>query len=355
MEHNQSENIILSPNLKTTKYSSDLIKRGTVLANKINKYSSFHNTEIKQLLKQAKELLEEARSLKDYHFYSPRSQKYSEILTCSEKIIEIEENCAEAWWYKSMALGHNFVGLQGHNFEDLQDALKAVNLAISLKHNFVEALLTKSTILVHLKKYDMAFKTAEEAIDINPDKFKTWCNKGFILKNLLNRIEEADLAFSQAFKIKFRNSNIFYQIKQAIKSPNFCVEEITRIINSSFEDANILSSSIATNSKLIACAGIFGHDSDYIDDWGAGDFYDSIDMLTVFNFDTEKFIFFHCTGYSEDVVFSPDEKLLAQALEDDPVRIYNAQTGELIRTLTHNYSSEYPHYKGRVSARKMKL
>ena len=251
MEHNQSENIILSPNLKTTKYSSDLIKRGTVLANKINKYSSFHNTEIKQLLKQAKELLEESKLLVGSSYDSLfRNQKYIEILACSKKAIEIEENCAEAWWYKSWALHHNY--------ENLQDALKAVNQAISLKHNFVEALLTKSTILVHLNEYDMALKTAEEAIDINPDEFKTWYNKGFILKNLLNRIEEADLAFSQAIEIKFRNSNIFYKIKQAIKSPNFCVEEISEIINSGFNKyVNIISSSIATNSKLIACTGIF--------------------------------------------------------------------------------------------------
>lgn len=126
-------------------------------------------------------------------------------------------------------------------------------------------------------------------------------------------------------KINFDSHNIFNIIKSKIEISDLNTDEIIQILGDSIENSSIFSSSIAVNSQVIACTGSFCPE----------DFFESIEMLIMFNFNTEKMICFHCTHYSENVLFSPDEKLLVQAVEDNPVRIYNAQTGELIRTLDH--------------------
>jgi len=142
----EEKNIVRSVNYGTKKYSSNSIERGLLLAESIKKYSNYY--------KQINELLEEAKAL--YNL-----KPYHGVLTCSEKVIKINESCAEAYWYKSRALWKMF---------DSEDALTTINKAICLKHNFAEALLTKSAILIDLDKYSEAIKAAEEVINIKPDE-----------------------------------------------------------------------------------------------------------------------------------------------------------------------------------------
>ena len=268
----------------------------------VNEFSS----EQEKLDNKTGKLLEEIKEL-----YS--LQMYYSVVTCCDKITKLNQICSEAFWYKGRALWKQF---------DTKNALRAVNRAILLKYNFTEALLTKSAILIDLGKYVEAIELAEKVAEIKPDEYKAFYNKGLALK-ALEKTEKANLAFRQAIKINFDSCNAFEHIKNKIKTVTLTKERISKIINTFIKDLNIFSSAIAFSSKTIACTGNLCPE----------DFFECVEMLIIFNFDTEEFICFHCTNYSEDVTFSPDEKLLAQAVEDNPVRIYNAQTGRLIITL----------------------
>ncbi|WP_319421583.1 tetratricopeptide repeat protein [Pleurocapsa sp. FMAR1] len=403
----KNKNIILSTSPNIAKYSSNLIKRGFALANDINQYSNYYCEQINQLLEEAE--------------YLYGLEVYRGVLTCSEKMIEINKSCAEAWWYKARSLWKTV---------DWEEALIAVNKSIALKPNFTQALLTKSAILMNLCKYDEAIKETEEVIKIKPDEYRAWYNKGLIyIKS--GKEQKANFAFNQALKIKFNsykfqknvnyncsslfelnkikkykdnkgiiedrlinydflatfdttcvsrqsdsmfwkdiksvqidsNQNITIErndgitqtwnlkkqkllhsyskkiykaykekiiskLKNKTKLLNIETEHLIKVIED--EDLTFFSLSVAPNSRIIAFVG----------NLCPNDFYECVDILLVFNLSTGKFIYSRCTPYSEDVAFSPDEKLLAQAVEDKPAHIWNAQTGELIRTL--DYSSEYP-------------
>ena len=310
------KNIILSTTPNIARYSSNLIRKGLALANDINQSSIYYCEQTNQLLEEAK--------------YLYGLEVYREALTCSEKIIKINQSCAEAWWYKARSLWK-----EAWTKEKPKDALKAVNRAIILKHDFIEALLTKSAILMDLGEYSEVIIIAKEVIKIKPNEYRALYNQGLAFK-ILGRIHEADLAFNKALKIKFDSCNVFQQIKDKIENSNLNTEKITEVIDINVKDLGVVSSSVAINSKMIACTG----------NLCPKDFFECIDMLTVFNFDTNEFVYFHCTGHSEQVVFSPNEQLLAQAIEDNPVRVYNAQTGKLIRTLDCNNISISQNEKG---------
>src|SRR3972149_8552847 len=79
--------------------------------------------------------------------------------------------------------------------------LKALDKAIELKPDYVDAWNNKGITLSKLERYEEALKSFDQAITLKPDYVTTWNNRGITLSKL-ERYEEALKAYDQSITLK---------------------------------------------------------------------------------------------------------------------------------------------------------
>jgi tetratricopeptide (TPR) repeat protein len=85
--------------------------------------------------------------------------------------------------------------------KDFEKAIELYDKALALKPNAVEALLTKSALLMLIGKYENAMSVNSRVLEIKPDFAEAWHNQGYILEEL-ERLEEALAAFEKSLELK---------------------------------------------------------------------------------------------------------------------------------------------------------
>ncbi len=93
-------------------------------------------------------------------------------------------------------LGYLFYALQAY-----EEALAAFDQALQLKPDFYEAWNNRGIALGNLGKHEEELAAFEQALKLKPDFYEAWNNRGIALGNL-GRHEEALVAFDQVLKIK---------------------------------------------------------------------------------------------------------------------------------------------------------
>ncbi|MFZ3165997.1 MAG: tetratricopeptide repeat protein [Candidatus Methanoperedens sp.] len=88
-------------------------------------------------------------------------------------------------------------------------ALKSFEKAIEIKPDSSEAWSNKCITLNNLGRYDEALKAAEKVMELKPDSSEAWSNKGITLNNL-GRYDEALKAAKKAIEIKPDNINAWF-------------------------------------------------------------------------------------------------------------------------------------------------
>ncbi|WP_341527618.1 tetratricopeptide repeat protein [Nostoc sp. UHCC 0302] len=94
-----------------------------------------------------------------------------------------------------------YQGLQQAKTGDLLGAIASYEKAIELKPNFWEYWFNRGLTLFHLERFTEALASYETAIELKPDFYKAWCNRGGTLGELGN-FEEAIASFEKAIEIK---------------------------------------------------------------------------------------------------------------------------------------------------------
>jgi tetratricopeptide (TPR) repeat protein len=88
-------------------------------------------------------------------------ESYADMAKAAQKAIELENGNPQAYYL--LAKAHQ--GLQEDTI-----AITQLTEAISLKHDFMEALLTRAEILLHLQQYQEAQKDIEAALELNAEE-----------------------------------------------------------------------------------------------------------------------------------------------------------------------------------------
>lgn len=118
--------------------------------------------------------------------------QYQEAIALFNKVLEIQPDCYQAWYYHGLALHH----LGCHN-----EAVASYNKAIEFNPNYHEAWSDLSYALSILGRYKLALATCNKALEIQPDYCQAWFRRGFILKKL-GRGPEALASCNKALEIQ---------------------------------------------------------------------------------------------------------------------------------------------------------
>jgi len=119
-------------------------------------------------------------------------KKFSDAKNYLEKVIELDQNCAEA-----------FLNLGNIHKEQNQFilALELFEVAIKINPNYPEALSNKGLALHELKRYDESLAFYDKAISLKPDYHEAWSNRGVTLSKL-GRYDEALASYDKAISFK---------------------------------------------------------------------------------------------------------------------------------------------------------
>ncbi|MBD2022420.1 tetratricopeptide repeat protein [Leptolyngbya sp. FACHB-36] len=121
--------------------------------------------------------------------------RYEEALAAAQQAIDAdarwdELGIAYAWDQQGTALA----GLRR-----LDDALAAVDRAVTIRADYPEAWSNRAVILWRMNQYAQALASADRAVTLKPDYSQGWFNKGRILRTL-ERYPEAIAAYDQALR-----------------------------------------------------------------------------------------------------------------------------------------------------------
>ena len=111
-----------------------------------------------------------------------------------EEAINIDKQCAEAWYKKGNVLS---------KLKEYEKALEVYEKAVDMRPTYAEAWYKKGNILSNLKRYEGALEAFEKVITIkkgNVEYAEAWYKKGNILSNL-KRYEEALEVYTEIIEI----------------------------------------------------------------------------------------------------------------------------------------------------------
>lgn len=126
--------------------------------------------------------------------------RFSEAEDCFTRAIEIEPDSAYAWFHR---------GANSTYCDKLQEALDAFNRCLKIEKNHAPALSLKISVLVKLKRFDEAKKTADYLTDTFPDSAFSWVAKGNMYFEMENG-DEAFHAFEKAISLEPDNYRAWY-------------------------------------------------------------------------------------------------------------------------------------------------
>ena len=118
--------------------------------------------------------------------------KFSDAKNYSEKAIEIDKKCTEAFLN---------LGIINTEQDEFISALDFFEMALKLRPDYHEAWANKGIALHELKRYDEALASYDKAINFKPDYYEAWSNRGTTLSEL-KRYEEALASYDKAINFK---------------------------------------------------------------------------------------------------------------------------------------------------------
>ncbi len=83
-----------------------------------------------------------------------------------------------------------------------EEAFESYDRALSLERNFFEALIGKANIFNAFQKYDRALEFFDKAIEVRPNDYQVWYNRGNLLAQALQNQEEALRSFEKVTQLK---------------------------------------------------------------------------------------------------------------------------------------------------------
>lgn len=120
-------------------------------------------------------------------------ENYQAALTACDSALQGDGN----WDENGSLLAHLQRGQALAGLKQYEDALAAVEQALSHKSDFAQTWNAKSVILWQMNQYQEALQANDRAVAIAPNYFQAWLNRGSILK-ALNRKEEAIAAYERS-------------------------------------------------------------------------------------------------------------------------------------------------------------
>jgi tetratricopeptide (TPR) repeat protein len=116
---------------------------------------------------------------------------HEEALECYERALEYESGYThEDWLGKGIALRH---------LGRFDEALRAIDNALTLDPEFVSAWHSRGIVLDQLGRHDEALEAVDKAISLDSSVQQLWRSRGIVLFNL-GRLEEALGAFDEAIR-----------------------------------------------------------------------------------------------------------------------------------------------------------
>ncbi len=150
---NKNQKIISPQNKNIAKYSSDLIKKGLELANKVNKNcesKSLHKNYTDENSNDSKTDFSLLDTLNNLGLFYINSQMYEEAVAFYDNLLETDSNYAIAWNNKAAAL----LGLQKY-----QEAIYCCDKAISVQSDFILAWRNRGVSLQNLENFREALNS----------------------------------------------------------------------------------------------------------------------------------------------------------------------------------------------------
>ena len=117
---------------------------------------------------------------------------YQEALAVYDEVISKNKNNPALW------SDRGFVLLQ---LNRPQEAFASYDRALMLNKNFYEALIGKANTYSLVKDYQQALSMLDRAVEIRPQDYQVWYNRGNLLLQALNNPTEAVTSFQQATKL----------------------------------------------------------------------------------------------------------------------------------------------------------
>jgi tetratricopeptide (TPR) repeat protein len=127
-----------------------------------------------------------------YGEYRYQQDRYELALKAIDKAIELKPDFVEAWYNRGVV----FLKLDQND-----EALEAIDKAIELKPDFADAWNNRGVALDKLYRYDEALKAYDKAIELKPGFAKAWNGRGVALGKL-DRRDDALEAFHKATDLK---------------------------------------------------------------------------------------------------------------------------------------------------------
>ena len=119
-------------------------------------------------------------------------KKFSDAKNYSEKAIELDKNCTEAFLN---------LGIINREQGKFIHALEIFEMVTKLKPDYPEAISNKGIVLHELKRYDEALASYDNAINFKPNYYEAWGNRGSTFSEL-KRYEEALASYDKAISFK---------------------------------------------------------------------------------------------------------------------------------------------------------
>tara|TARA_B100001996_G_scaffold383065_1_gene377248 strand:- start:7552 stop:9657 length:2106 start_codon:yes stop_codon:yes gene_type:complete len=141
-------------------------------------------------------------ALNNYGVTLSKVGRSEEAIEAFKKSISFNNQFPEAYrnLAKEYALTENPKINFNLNYEKFDKALVIVNKALELKPNYVDALRTKSLILLKLNNYNEAINVQEKLIELSSNNEVDYTNLGVLYQNL-GKIDQAKKCFDKAIEI----------------------------------------------------------------------------------------------------------------------------------------------------------
>lgn len=135
------------------------------------------------------------------------SESYTEALTTSNIVLELDPNLAYA---------HNVKGLSLYHLKHYTEALTSLDRAVALNPNDTSAHFGRGLALVHLKRYTEAHSAFDQVTQMDANHALAWRKLGDMLSELI-RYEEALAAYEKALQLDRNDPDAYIGKGNALK------------------------------------------------------------------------------------------------------------------------------------------
>ena len=128
-----------------------------------------------------------------------KEEKYKEAIVCYNKVIELNPNYKDVWFWKGRCLS---------DMQRYEEAIICFNKSIELNPNDEYAWGFKGLCLSDMQRYEEAIVCFNKSIELNPNDEYAWGFKGGCLSNM-QRYEEAIICFNKFIELNPNNEYIW--------------------------------------------------------------------------------------------------------------------------------------------------